>query len=51
MPRENISDLLAFLAIAKERSFTKAALLSSAFLSRRSATRSVGSKKGSGFDY
>ncbi len=25
MPRENISDLLAFLAIAKERSFTKAA--------------------------
>ncbi|SEE62836.1 DNA-binding transcriptional regulator, LysR family [Rhizobiales bacterium GAS188] len=25
MPRENISDLLAFLAVAKERSFTKAA--------------------------
>jgi DNA-binding transcriptional LysR family regulator len=25
MPRENISDLLAFLAVAKEQSFTKAA--------------------------
>jgi DNA-binding transcriptional LysR family regulator len=25
MPRENVNDLLAFLAIARERSFTKAA--------------------------
>src|ERR1041384_8730261 len=25
MPRENINDLLAFLAVARERSFTKAA--------------------------
>src|SRR4029453_7744624 len=25
MPRENVSDLLAFLAVARERSFTKAA--------------------------
>src|SRR5437016_6432381 len=25
MPRENVSDLLAFLAVAKERSFTRAA--------------------------
>jgi DNA-binding transcriptional LysR family regulator len=27
MPRENISDLLAFLAVARERSFTRAAAL------------------------
>jgi DNA-binding transcriptional LysR family regulator len=25
MPRENLNDLLAFLAVAKERSFTRAA--------------------------
>ena len=25
MPRENVNDLLAFLAVARERSFTKAA--------------------------
>jgi DNA-binding transcriptional LysR family regulator len=25
MPRENVNDLLAFLAVAKEQSFTKAA--------------------------
>ena len=50
MPRENISNLLAFLAIAKERSFTKAAAKLGVSQSALSHTI-LGSKKSSGFDY
>ena len=46
MQRANLNDLLAFLAVARERSFTKAAA-KLGVPSRRSATRSAGWKRGS----
>jgi hypothetical protein len=48
MQRANLNDLLAFLAVGRERSFTKAAA-KLVFLSPRSAIPFVASRNGSVF--
>jgi DNA-binding transcriptional LysR family regulator len=50
MPRHNLNDLLAFLAVAKERSFTKAAAKLGVSQSALSHTvRGLESRLGFGF--